>query len=340
VTAAVRSLEGLRQDHEREAHIPLWEFVAKMELQSLVVATSKDPNAKFTVLLVPPETSEPVMVVKAPSTATAERAVDVEARMLAELADGRLGSLAHTVPRLVGLACFGGRRAAVTTALPGRPMTTAYARRGHTRDARKVATDFRAAGSWLAELQRRTAGDVAPLEMDAGVAARLHERFGGDLEPLLAIHERLRRDRVPRTVVHGDFWCGNILLTEGSVSGVVDWEAATTRGEPARDLARFANMYALYLDLRAQRGRVAGHPGLRAGSWGAGLEYAIDGSGWFPDLYRRFVADGLGRLGADGQSWRDVALSGVAEVAALADHDEFARRHLELFQRLSRREGA
>jgi hypothetical protein len=100
-------------------------------------------------------------------------------------------------------------------------------------------------------------------------------------------------------------------------------------------------MYALFLDRRTKVGRqVAGHSGLRAGEWGAGVAYAVDGTGWFPELFRRFLRDGLARLGADTASWRDLALAGIAEVAALADDDEFARRHLELFRTLARRPAA
>jgi hypothetical protein len=109
-------------------------------------------------------------------------------------------------------------------------------------------------------------------------------------------------------------------------------------GEPVRDLARFALMYALYLDRRTRAGRrVAGHAELRSGTWGAGVDYALDGSGWFPDLFSRFLSEGLTRLGASPASWRDAALAGIAEVAAFTDHDEFARRHLELFRRLAHR---
>jgi aminoglycoside phosphotransferase (APT) family kinase protein len=231
------------------------------------------------------------------------------------------------------------------TALSGRPMSTAYAARLHTRRPARVALDFEAAGGWLAELQSRSLAHVEPLDMDGDVRARLRGRFGNDpslqadLDCLAAVHARLRLNEVPRTVVHGDFWLGNVLLSEGRVSGVVDWEAATTCGEPVRDLVRFANMYALYLDHRARPGRrVRGHRDLRAGEWGAALEYALYGTGWFPALYRRFLEDGLTRLGAAPESWRDAALAGIAEVAALTDHEEFGRRHLELFRRLASRE--
>jgi aminoglycoside phosphotransferase (APT) family kinase protein len=308
----------------------LWEFVADSGLESLVCATSKDPNAKVTVLLVSPQTGKPVLAVKAPTTAAAERAVDAEARVLEELGRLRLGAVAGTIPRLVEVVEFEQRRAPVMSALPGRPLSTAYAERGHTRDSARVAADFGAAGDWLTELQQATAGETAPVDLDAGVVARLRERFAddraleSDLTRLEAMHARLRRSRVPRTVVHGDFWVGNILTSNGRVSGVVDWEAAAVSGEPVRDLVRFANMYALYLDR-----------GVRRGEWGAGLEHAIYGSGWFPALYRSFLEDGLERLGADPDHWQDAALAGIAEVAALTDHEEFAGFHLELFRRLS-----
>jgi aminoglycoside phosphotransferase (APT) family kinase protein len=321
--------------------VPLWEFAAGTRLQSLVIAASKDPNAKLTVLLVSPQSGLPVLAVKAPTTAEAERAVDAEMRVLTALHAERLGRVDETIPMLVDVVDFEQRAAAVVTAMPGRPMSTSYARRRHTRDRRRVAADLAAAEKWLAELQSATAGERAPLEMDGGVAAGLRERFTDDallesvLERLSVIHERLRFDRVPRTVVHGDFWFGNVLLADGRVSGIVDWEAASLAGEPVRDLVRFANMYALYLDRRARGRRVAGHRGLRGGSWGAGLEYAICGAGWFPALYRRFLEDGLRRLGAAPESWRDAALAGIAEVAALTDHDDFARLHLQLFARLA-----
>ena len=71
---------------------------------------------------------------------------------------------------------------------------------------------------------------------------------------------------------------------------------------------------------------MTGHPGLRADRWGAGVEYAIDGAGWYPDLARSFVMTGLERLGVPPSCWRDVLLADVAATAAAADHDEFARQ--------------
>lgn len=319
----------------------LAQFIAGSKLRSVVVGSSKDPNAKITILLVAPDRRRVVFAVKVPTSDQAARAVEAERRVLAALS--RLApELSATVPRSIGTVEFHGRRGIVLTAVAGRPMMASYVRRRHTADARCVAGDFGAAARWLARLQRTTATHRAPVDMDAGVTARLQRQFGedarigDDIERLSAIHGCLALTTAPRTAVHGDFWFGNILVESGATSGVVDWEAAETEGEPVRDLVRFALGYALYLDWRTKRGRrVPGHPLLRAGGWGAGVEYALYGSGWFPELVRRFLQTGLARLGARPEYWREAALAGIAEVAALTDHPEFARSHLELFRRLT-----
>ena len=183
--------------------------------------------------------------------------------------------------------------------------------------------------------------------MDGGAVRALRRRFGEEpggnesLAVLARVHERLRLTSTPRTAVHGDFWFGNVLMAGERVSGVIDWEAGAAQGEPVRDLVRFALTYALYLDRHTRAGhRVWGHRGLRAGEWGAGITWALEGQGWFPDLIREFVQNGLIRLGADPERWRDALLAGLAEVAATADHLEFARLHWQLFGRLARQDPA
>ena len=69
--------------------------------------------------------------------------------------------------------------------------------------------------------------------------------------------------------------------------------------------------------------------------WGSGIDFAINGEGWFPNLFREFVRGGLSRLGADPDCWHDATLAGIAEVAATADHREFATQHWHLFQSLT-----
>jgi hypothetical protein len=326
--------------------LSLWEFVRASGLQSLVLGTSKDPNAKITVLLISPQSGLPVLAVKSPTTDEAARAIEAEGRILGDLWRLQPRGVVETIPRVVDNLDFEGRPAVVTTAVQGASMTTAYLGRRHTANSVRVAADFEAVGRWLADFQAGTTGQPADMEMDGGVALRLRKRFpdderlSADLARLAEIYGRLQKNTLARTAVHGDFWFGNVLLVDGEVAGVVDWEAGTTSGEPVRDLVRFALMYALYLDCRTRPGRrVAGHAGLRAGAWGAGVEYALNGTGWFPDLFRRFIGEGLARLGASPASWRDAALAGLAEVAALTDDPEFARRQLELFRRVGRARG-
>jgi aminoglycoside phosphotransferase (APT) family kinase protein len=328
---------------EVEARRDIWDYVRESGLRVLVLGPSKDLNAKITMLLVSPESGQPLLALKVPTTQLAERAVEAEIRVLRELEGHHLLGVDGIVPRVVDVVEFEGRTALVMTAVPGTPMTTSYLEWRHTRSPARVAADFAAVGEWLADFQRSTMREAKPLDMDAGVTSRLRSRFSGeqeldsDLERLTRIHRRLGHSRTPRTFVHGDLWCGNLLLDGGRVTGAVDWEYGSTCGEPVRDLVRFPLMYALYLDRRTRPGRrVAGHTGFVADSWGAGVAYALDGRGWFPELLRRFLQDGLARLGAAPECWRDAALAGIAEAAALTDDDEFARCNLALFQRLSR----
>jgi aminoglycoside phosphotransferase (APT) family kinase protein len=339
VAAAARTRAGEQVGAEQ----PLWEYVRASGMRAVVMGASKDPNAKVTLVLVSAETGRETLVIKAPTSEPAARAVEAEERALRAVGSASDGEIAQTIPRVVEVLAHEAGPALVMTAVTGVPMTTAYLEPRHTRSPERVARDFDAVDRWLTAFQDGTAEEWGPLEMVAGVADRLQERFedeadlDADLRRLAEIGARLATNHVPRTAVHGDLWFGNILVADGRVSGVVDWEAGAVGGGPTRDLVRFAHMYALYLDLRTRPGRrVRGHRGLRADCWGAGVEYAIDGEGWFPDLYRGFLTKGLARLGAAPDVWREAALAGVAEIAAFTDEPVFARRHLHLFRRLAR----
>lgn len=314
-------------------------------MQSVVLALSKDPNAKLTVLLIPHGRSEPTLAVKVPTTEAADASIEAERRVLTDLRARLPGPILSTIPALSHLPEAGGRPALVTTALPGSPMSTRYHAWRHLANRAAVEADFSAVERWLAQFQSATSGTGVrcPIEMDGASVEILARRFADDrhleqtLSRLDAVQSRLRNTGTPRTAVHGDFWMGNLLLVGDEISGVVDWEAGSVSGEPVRDLVRFALTFALYLDRHSRPGhRVAGHHNLRAGVWGAGIEFAIDGQGWFPDLVRKFLQDGLRRLGANPGCWRDTALAGLAEIAATADHLDFAGLHWQLFDRLSK----
>ena len=316
-------------------------------MQTLFIALSKDPNAKVSVLLIPRGRTQPTLAVKLPTTVGAEATIAAERAVLIDLHFRLPGPILESIPRPRVLQEVRGRPSLVTTALPGSPMTTRYHAWRHLATPAAVRADFLAVQTWLAKFQTASAAERAPIDMDGGTTDTLRMRFAGEprldwlLFRLNAVHARLRASTTPRTAVHGDFWFGNLLLVGGEISGVIDWESGSTRGEPVRDIVRFALSYALYLDRHTRAGhRVAGHPGLRAGPWGCGIAWAFDGEGWFPDVVREFVQDGLKRLGADPECWREAMLAGVAEVAATADHPDFARRHFELFDRLSDSQGA
>jgi lipopolysaccharide/colanic/teichoic acid biosynthesis glycosyltransferase len=312
------------------------------EMETIVLALSKDPNAKLTVLLLPRGGSRPTLAVKVPTTEAAEANIAAERRVLSELQARLPATMLGTIPRISDLLNTEGRPILVTTALPGSAMATRYHGWRHVATPSAVQADFSMVEAWLARFQSATAGASLPIDMDGGTSELLRRRFANDpaldrvLARLSAICARLNRTATPRTAVHGDFWFGNLLVLDDEISGVIDWEAGSSCGEPVRDLVRFATTYALYLDRHSPAGgRVAGHNGLRTGVWGSGIEFAVYGKGWFPELFRAFVGSGLSRLGADPACWRDVTLAGLAEVAATADHDAFATLHWQLFARLS-----
>jgi lipopolysaccharide/colanic/teichoic acid biosynthesis glycosyltransferase/O-antigen/teichoic acid export membrane protein len=312
------------------------------DMEAIVLALSKDPNAKLTVLLMPRGTPQPALAVKVPTTDAAEASVRAERRLLVELRPRLPDSLLATIPCSSDLLGPEAGASLVATALPGSPMATRYHGWRHVATPTAVAVDFEMVRTWLARFQSATAGPVMPIDMDGGITEMLRLRFATDLSldtalaHLAATYARLRATATPRTAVHGDFWFGNLLTSGDEISGVIDWEAGTLSGEPVRDAVRFAISYALYLDRHSPAGsRVAGHRGLRTGVWGSGIEFALDGEGWFPDLFRNFIKGTLSRLGADPGCWREAALAGLAEVAATADHDAFAKLHWRLFARLS-----
>jgi aminoglycoside phosphotransferase (APT) family kinase protein len=321
-------------------------FVDQAGGRAACLAMSRDPNAKVTILLFPPGAARPAYVAKVPTTDGAARSVEREAERLAEVGSRVPGPVNTTIPELVATVEHLGRLVLITTALPGQSMLAAYHSWRHTARHEAVAADFAAAGDWLAGLYAAVGGNgqASLAQLLDGVADELGRRFGSqpgadaDLADLAALRDRLAGHRTPQCVVHGDFWVGNLLADGGRVLGVIDWEHASLAGSPVRDLARFATSYSLYLDRHTRPGRrVPGHRGLRAGHWGAGVEYAIDGAGWYPDLVRSFVTTGLERLGVSPSCWRDVLLADLAASATAADHDEFARNHLLLFRRLAGR---
>jgi hypothetical protein len=309
--------------------------------RTVLLDGSRDPNSGVTVLLTAPGADEPHLAVKIATTPAAADVIEREARFLVELRRRPLPRVGSTLPRHAGVFDADGMLAVAAAVVPGVPMRTGYHAFRHIARPASVRADFAAAETWLAALHADSMADTAPVALLDGVAERIAARWPADLaagalaEKLAPLAARLAAASTPRTISHGDFWAGNLLLTADAVTGVVDWAAGELCDEPLRDVARFALSYSLYLDRHTRPGRrVPGHPGLRADGWGAGIRYAIAGQGWYGQLVRDFVTAALVRLGAPAGLWRDVLLAGLAEVAASADHPDFAAHHRDLLLQL------
>lgn len=302
---------------------------------------SRDPNSGVIMLLTAPGSTEPHLAVKVATTPAAAAVIEREARLLVALRGRQLPRTDRTVPRHAGVFDADGMLAFATSVVPGVPMRTSYHAFGHLTRPSAVRGDFAAARDWLKALHADSMAAAAPIALLDGVAARIAARWPDDAravtvaERLGPLAARLSSAGTPRTVVHGDFWVGNLLVSRDAVTGVVDWAGAELSGEPLRDVVRFALSYSLYLDRHTRPGRpVRGHPGLRADAWGAGISYGMSGQGWYGQVVRGFVQDALVRLGAPAGLWRDALLAGLAEIAVTADHPDFAARHRDLLLRL------
>lgn len=310
-------------------------------IRSAVVAMSRDENPKATVLVRPERAHAPSIAVKVGLTKGAARAVLREADVLRRLEQLDPTRVHGTVPGCLDVRTTGEHAVLVSSACPGVPLSTTYHRWRHTATSARVRADFAAAAAWLADLGRLDGESGVP---DAARGRtdwpeRVRRRWPDDeVAERVAAAVSERRDRIghdgtswPTGVVHGDFWCGNVLREGEAVTGVVDWEHACLLGDPVRDRARFALAYALYLDRHTPAGhRVAGHPGLVAGRWGEPVRHLVSSPWWFAEIVAGFVGDGLATTGRDPARWRDVLVVGLAEIAALSDHADFARQHLEL----------
>ncbi len=319
-------------------HAPLRDVLDRPGTRLVVLGGSIDPNAKVTIVLL--DEYGPAFVIKVPTTKAAEGVVRNEAYALEALAELPLGPMAVSIPRVAGFMRHEGRDALVATAVPGTPMTVDYHGWHHTARRRHVRADFAMAGNWLADLQNRTAGPSMQISLISEALDRISDRFAGYKElpyvtrALSGAAARLQEHRAPRTVVHGDFWLGNIMHTNRVVTGVVDWESCVMMGEPLRDVARFATSYGLYLDRHTAPGkRIKGHGGLHAGPFGVGIFRMYEERTWLSAIVQNYVALALGRLGLPARLWRDVLTGGIADVAATADHPEFAEAHLRLLAR-------
>ncbi|WP_068062291.1 phosphotransferase family protein [Nocardia xishanensis] len=140
-------------------------------------------------------------------------------------------------------------------------------------------------GEILGRIHAIAPAEVPRLEEDGDPLTRLREShavFGEDRPAMELIFRRLERTRpepVPPTLVHGDFRNGNLLIDDGGVRAVLDWELAHI-GDPREDLGwlcarawRFGERpevggFGSFEDLLASYGRATGaYPDPEAVRW-------------------------------------------------------------------------
>lgn len=104
-----------------------------------------------------------------------------------------------------------------------------------------LAADFARAMAGIHALSPKSLSFLPKLDPAQGVEglARQFEEAGGD-RPVIALGLAWLRDHLPPSappvVVHGDFRIGNLMVDEGRLSGVLDWELAHL-GDGHEDLA-------------------------------------------------------------------------------------------------------
>jgi aminoglycoside phosphotransferase len=325
-------LRGTASTGLRNGEVGLASWLIRTEHRLVVLDHSRDPDRRIIALLFPSGSAEPSIAVKIATGHAAMVRLDIERERLLLLAGLQLAKeVCDTVPRLVelradvpGVAMF---------AQPGVPMFVSFHRGRHIHDRAAVRADFTAAARWLAALQSTRAGEAARLDVDPSIFAAAEVQLAGAQEQLrtarlalLVLRRRLQGHRAVQTVVHGDFWAGNILIRDGRVSGVVDWERANPCGSPVRDLGRFAAAYSLCIDRQSQPARrAARHSKSVAGPASSGGHYSIAGDGWYPQLVHEFLSAGLRRLGLPPTLGLDVLLVELAAIAAEATDRQFAQ---------------
>ena len=201
----------------------------------LVVSNAQATSTGMAIVSMGPTGGFPRFVLKMPMTHQAEEGLRRETRVLANLhADERLGDWRQLIPRPITQGTAGRWVYRVDAALAGAPAADGVAREGGRGPLQETAAETI---HFLHRATTRTVhGDRALAER--WVDARLHDLWPRGLRrgSLRSRCTRLRDElhgavlgRALRTSwVHGDFWLGNLLLSQdGSIRGIVDWDAAS-----------------------------------------------------------------------------------------------------------------
>ena len=122
----------------------------------------------------------------------------------------------------------------VMSYLPGDPLVVVV---NNEPDPEARLSILRAFGKALATIHQHTGSSELCSDRNLVGAAYNFLRYSteGDAE-LLARLKQYQPEPVPSTFIHGDFTVDNVLISEGKVTGIIDW-AGGGRGDPRYDLA-------------------------------------------------------------------------------------------------------
>lgn len=223
---------------------------------TVVAATPRfRASAHVIFFLLPPESAEPIFVLKV-SRGAAQEAFGLrrEARNLESIHALRPAG-ARAVPRALLFEAFQGSAMLLQSAVPGRVLTSGMVRSRPRLRIRQVM-------DWIVRFDAATASPVPDpaSELDR-LLARPLERFAdevgralpdGLVPRTLELVGPLAHGGFPFVFEHGDLCAPNLLVSRHGALGVVDWERGEPRGLPAADLFVFL---AFAASARGRRGR-------------------------------------------------------------------------------------
>jgi aminoglycoside phosphotransferase/SAM-dependent methyltransferase len=302
-------------------------------LAPLVVGHRRPTTGMVTVLLFRTGDRSPSVVAKLPRYGPTGEPLRREAaaleRVRGAIAVGTLaGAVRDAIPRPLGLHKVDGTEVLLQTGMPGMHLVAATAS-GRAHPA-KLARRLELLLGWCLELQaasaRRVTVDDAlladrlePLAAEGLAAMDADPRVATLLDRSLEAAAGLRGTALPLVVCHGDYWAGNVVVAEGSVRGVIDWERATLDDLPLWDLVKAVGSAAYHLDRyrslpRRGPGALPGWGDL--GPWAgigdpvfaASFRAAFVQQGWLAGVTRDALVRAFGRGGIP-LGWLPVALT-------------------------------
>ena len=206
-----------------------------------VTSWSAVPTVGDTVVLRATTAAEGDVMVKVALSGAASSGLDRHAAMLVHLAE--VDGARSRVPELVARGSLGGRRCVVERASAGSSLAVGVDE-GSTITALQLM-----AGVHIATARERPQG-IGPLHEVVGAdLARVAQvcrtdvrrRTVAGLAEMLALG--LGAQPLVTSVVHGDFWPGNVLAVgepgRRQATSIVDWERASPSGLPELDLVHY-----------------------------------------------------------------------------------------------------